>query len=176
MSYQEFLREIQKKGSKAHKISHCYGARDAWKWVRKNNWKSLGNNKCESSLYGAVISRVNQLLAEKVLEGHTLELPHQMGTFVLAAAPSAVSFEEGKMKDNYRVDWQKTLAYWYEDEEAKKSKSLIKRVQKYIYFIRYSKHKARYRNQKYYDFRINRSLVRALGKKADNEKLKVLIY
>lgn len=176
MSYQEFLNKIQRCGSKPHNISHCYGARDAWKWVRKNKWESLKGYKCSSSLYGAVIDEVNKMLSEKLLEGHSVDLPHQMGTLRLIAKEGKTGFLEGKIRNNYRVDWKKTLECWYEDDDARKQKIKIKRVQKYIYSLEYLKQHARYRNQKFYQFRVNRSLVRALGDKIENERLNALIY
>lgn len=176
MKYQEFLNDLQKKGSKPHSISHCLGARDAWKKIRKDKWGYLKGNKCSSSLYGAVIDEVNKILSEMLLEGHKIELPHQMGSIELIAAQSKLDYKDGKLKSNYRIDWKKTLEYWYEDNEARRDRRCIKRVQKYIYSILYSKHNARYRNQKFYQFRANRSLVRTLGNKIENEKLNALIY
>lgn len=176
MSYKEFLKNVQKQGSKPHTISHCLGARDAWKWVRKNKWSLLKGNACSSSTYGAVIDEVNKVLSEKLLEGHSIVLPHQMGILKLVAIHSKLSFKDGKLENNYRTDWKKTLEYWYEDEEAFREKKCIKRVQKLLYAIKYLKASARYKNQKYYQFRLNRSLVRALGNKIENEKLNALIY
>lgn len=176
MEYQEFLNKLHRNGSKPHNISHCLGAREAWKWVRKNRWKSLKGQKCSSSTYGAVIDKVNKLIVESMFEGHEIVLPYQMGAFKLAATPAKVDIKDGCIKSNYRIDWKKTLEYWYNDAEAKRQRKHVKRIQKYIYSILYSKEKAAYRNQRYYQFRPNRSLVRTLGRKIDNQKLNALIY
>lgn len=176
MGYQEFLRVLQKQGSKAYKISKCLGARDAWKWVRKNKWELLDKQQCSHTLYGAVVNEMNKILAEQLLEGHQIILPYQMGSLELVAKKERVSFKEGSLHTNYRTDWKKTLKYWYEDEEALREHKQIKRVQKYIYSIKYRKHSAKYKNQRHYMFRANRSLVRALGNKIENEKMNALIY
>lgn len=176
MAYQEFLNDIQKKGSKPHHIGHCLGARDAWKWVRKNKWKLLKGHKFCPQLYGALIGRVNTLLIEKLLEGHQIVLPHLMGSLELVGTPAKLKEEKGKLKTNYRVDWKKTLECWYNDEEARNERIKVKRIQKYLYSIKYSKSTSNYRNQKFYNLRLNRSLVRTLGKKIENEKLNALIY
>ena len=176
MNYQEFLTSLQKQGSKPHKLSHSLGARDAWKWVRRNKWEATQHTPVNSSLYGAVISRVNQLLVEKLLEGHIIEFPYQMGILEFTASLAKLEYKDGEIKDNYRIDWKKTLEYWYEDAEAFKNRKLIKRVQHYICKIHYSKLKARYKNQKYYDLRLNRSLVRAMGDKIANERINAKIY
>ena len=174
-NYQEFLNKLQKQGSKPHTISHCLGARDAWKWVRKNKWKVLKGQKCSSALYGALIMEVNKLLVEELFEGHLIEFPHNMGTLMLTGTPAKLRYKEGKLYNNYRTDWEKTLKYWFEDDEARKNKQVIKRVQNTIYNIKYSKRNACYKNQRYYHMRINRSLVRALGKKIKGQKLNALI-
>lgn len=176
MEYKSFLRQLQKQGSKPHRISHCYGVRDAWKWVRKNQWKALKGTHCSSSTYGAIINLTNKLLVEMLFEGHRIPLPYRMGTLELIATPASIKSLGGEVKSNYRTDWKKTLEYWHEDKEALQQRKRIKRVQKFIYSFYYSKHTAAYRNQRYYQFRVNRSLVRLLGEKIENEKLNALIY
>ena len=176
MEYHEFLQEVQKPGSKPHTISHCLGSRDAWKWVRKSKWKPLKGYRCSSSLYSEIINEMNLYNLEQLLAGHQVILPHQMGALELIGVSPKVSFEEGSVKSNYRIDWQKTLQYWYEERDARVEKKLVKRVQGIIPSLRYSKKQARYKNQKFYQFRPNRSVVRLLGRKAENEKINALIY
>jgi len=163
MEYQAFLNRLQKRGSKRHVITHCLGARDAWKWVRKNKWKRLGGYSCSQSLYGSIIDQVNKLLVEQMMEGHIIDLPMQMGSLYVASIPARVEYDEGRLKTNYRVDWLKTLKLWYEDKEALESHKTIKRVQKDIVYIGYDKSKANFTNKRFYLFRANRSLVRKVG-------------
>lgn len=176
MDYQEFLNKVQKKGSKPYRIGHCYGARDSWKWVRKNKWKALKGEKCSSDLYSSVIKGVNKLLIEQLFTGHRVFLPHQMGNLILSATPAKLHEEGGKIKNNYRPDWKRTLENWYKDDAMFNERKCVKRVQEYIYKLHYSKNSANYRNQKYYHFIPCRSFVRSLGKKIDNQKLNALIY
>lgn len=164
MNYQSFLSRLQKKGSKPHKIAHCLGVRDAWKWVRKNKWEALNYNHCDSKLYSTIINKVHQAFVEYLINGHTIDFPHQMGGISICSYPSKVIFVNGKVSNNYRADWKKTLKLWFEDEEAFKSRIVVKRRQNNIYFIRYNKNRAKYHNMKLYQFRANRSLVRKVGK------------
>lgn len=176
MGYEEFLNKLQKRGSKPHSISHCFGARDAYKWVRKNKWTALKGSKCTDSEYSAVISLVNKHLVELILSGHSIEFPHQMGSLKVVGVPAKVGYVEGKLTNNYRVDWKKTLEYWYNDSEARENRQKVKRISSCIYHIVYDKTCARFRNRKFYQYRINRSLGKALGKKAENQKINTLIY
>lgn len=164
MDYQEFLNRLQKRGSKPHRISHCYGARDAWRWVRGNKWQAFNGHPFPQSLYSHIVGAVNQFLIEQLLEGHKIHLPCGMGTLYLASIPSKVHLEGSSLKTNYRTDWQKTLRLWYDDADARNKHQLVKRIQKDIVFIKYDKSGANYTNKKYYHFRANRSLVRKVGK------------
>ena len=162
-TYQEFLNRLQKRGSKPHKISHCLGTRDAWRWVRHNHWQKTGGQPVDQLLYSRIINEVNKILVEKMLEGHVFDIPFRMGSLLIASMPAKVEMVDGQLQTNYRTDWLKTLQYFYEDEEGRNSHKTIKRVQPEIYFIKYSKHGARFHNRMFYQFRANRSLVRKLG-------------
>lgn len=174
MSYQAFLNRLQKRGSKPHSISHCLGARDAWKWVRKNKWELLNHHPVSHSLYSCVIDSINQILVEQILEGHKVDMPCGMGSFYLSGVPARVAMEEGKMKTNYRTDWLKTLELWYADEEARNSHKTVKRVQSEIISIRYDKTRAHYTNKRFYLFRANRSFVRKVGRAIEERKVNVM--
>lgn len=169
--YQEFLNRLQKCGSKPYKIKHCLGSRDAWKWVRRNKWKAFDGKPCEQSLYSCIVDEVNKILAEELLEGHDIELPYQMGNLILRKTPAKVTMEDGVIKSNYRTDWKKTCRYMYEDEEAFGQHQRVKRIEPYIYHIKYYKRRARFQNRWFYQFRPNRSLVRALGKAIDERRV-----
>ena len=170
--YQQFLNQLQKRGSKPHTIGHCLGARDAWKWVRRNKWQRTKGRWVSQSLYSSIIDAVNQALAEQLIEGHEIELPMRMGSFYIASMSSKVVIEDGQMKTNYRTDWLKTLKLWYEDEEARNTHRPIKRIQKDIYFIRYDKRKATFTNRRFYIFRANRSLVRKVGRAIEDGSIR----
>lgn len=163
-AYQEYLNKLQKRGSKPHYIKHCFGSRDAWKWVRKNKWKAFGGKPCDQSMYSNVVSYVNQLLVEKLLEGHDIELPYRMGNIRLSSTETKVSIQDGVIKTNCCTDWKKTLEYWYEDKGAMEAHKTIKWVQRRLVFITYDKKSANYINKRFYSFRPNRSFLKTLGR------------
>ena len=169
--YQKFLRDLQKWGSKPHKIGHCLGTRDAWKWVRKNKWEALGGKPFDQLMYSKIINNVNKALVEQLLDGHEIEFPFQMGSLILKSRPVVVKFKKGKLINNYRIDWEKTLNYWFEDKEALKKREVVKRIQKNIYSIKYQKDKAKFKNRHFYLFRANRNLVKSLGNVIENGRV-----
>ena len=168
--YQEFVGKLQKRGSKPHKISHCLGARDAFNWVRSNHWKATKGKPVDKLLYSQIISEIHKLLVEMLLDGHEIEFPYQMGSLILTRTPAKVTFENGELKTNYRTDWKKTLDYRFNEDPS--GHKLIKRVQPFIYSIRYSKRKAKYHNRVFYLFRANRSLVKTLGAAVERQRMK----
>jgi len=161
MNYQQFLNKIQKKGSKPHRIAHCLGVRDAWKWMRKNKWKYL--NPCPQTLYHTIISTVNKHITDILIEGHSVHLPYGMGSIELHSSSPKLERKNGEWKTNYRTDWPKTLKLWYSDEEAMLNHYHVKKQEKIIYYIRYMKTNANYHNKRYYKMRFNRSLIKKLG-------------
>lgn len=171
MDYQDYLSEIQRRGSHSHQISHCLGVRDAWKWVRKNYWEDLNKVPCDASLYSKIVNTVNLFLVNQLLEGHYIQFPHQMGGLKLTSRAIKIALEGDVVKNNYPVDWKKTLRYWYEDTQAREAKQCIKRIQKRKYFIRYVRFGTFYKNRRLYTFRINRSLAKKLGKKVTEERV-----
>ena len=171
VNYTEFLNKLQKKGSKPHRLTHCRGSRDAWKWVRKNKWKALGGTPCDQSLYSKIIDTVNKYLIEQLFEGHEIEFPHQMGTMRVTSFPSRIYMKDGEIVTNYRTDWKKTLELWYADEEARNTHKPIKKVTRRKYHIKYDKHKARYSNRRFYTLRLNRSLSRSFWKAVEEGKI-----
>ena len=169
--YQEFVGKLQKRGSKPHKISHCLGSRDAWKWVRKNKWEALHGEPFDQLLYSKIINEVDKYLVESLFEGHEIEFPHQMGGLILLKNKPKVALEGDKIKDNYLVDWKKTLEYWYEHPEARETHRPIKRVSNELFYILYTKKKAVYSKKRFYNFRINRSMLRTLGRLIETRKI-----
>jgi hypothetical protein len=169
--YQEFLNRLQKRGSKPHRISHCLGARDAFHWVRKNKWKALDGSTCSKLLYGKIIHEVHRELVDMLLEGHEIEFPYQMGSLVLNCIPAKVYDIDGQIFTNYKRDWKKTLEYLYTDKEALEGHKRIRRIAPYVYNVRYYKRKAKFRNRRLYSFRVNRSLVRLVGKAVEKGKV-----
>lgn len=170
--YQEFLSRLQKRGPRTHTIRHCLGSRDAFHWVRKNKWEALDGKHCDKLLYSRIISEVNKILAEQLLEGHRIEFPYQMGELVLNKTPNKVYFDENdEVKNTYGVDWKRTLEYWYENPEAADTHIPLKLIQKHRCFIRYYKRNAHFKNRLFYSFRTSKTLLKRMGKMIRTRKI-----
>lgn len=174
MGYQEFRDFIQKKGQKSYfKIRNSYGVYNAYKDIRKNKWFDIGRPLTEHEFY-SIIRAINNILANDIANGVQITLPYKMGQLELRKSKRGVRLVKGKLKNSYPIDWDKTVKLWYEDREAKNNKILIRKESKYVYYIKYSKFKARYENQSFYEFALNRSIKLALKNNIKNNKIDAL--
>lgn len=143
------------------KVSNSWGIYDAYKLMRKNKWYDIGRPLREHEFY-KIIRSINDLIAAEAGMGGTITLPMRMGTLELRKFQPDVRFVEGKLRISYPVDWESTLKLWFMDEEAKRSKILIRLEEKDVYKVKYCKHKANYENKSFYEFSLNRKVKQAL--------------
>ena len=171
MAYEEFRSKIlHLKNTRKSKVNNSLGVYDAYKWIRKNRWLNIGRCLTEHEFY-SIIRKVNNYLADSFLQGNDIKLPHRMGRIELRKYDVRVSFDGEKVKTNLPIDWDKTLKLWYEDEEAYKEKTLVKVEEKEIFKVYYNKQLAKYNNQVFYEFKVNRELKKALKKNIKDGKI-----
>lgn len=169
MTYRNFrLRTLRAVGKKKFKITHSYGTKQGWRYLKKNKWFS-GEPVTEKQ-FGSIIRRVNELLIEQFLKGSDIVFPYKMGKLELRKMPASIRFEDGELKTNLPVDWKRTLQLWYEDEEAKNNKTLIRKEYKEVFRIIYNKSKAVYKNKCFYNFIPNRDFKKKLSDSINNNE------
>lgn len=161
----DFRREILRvNGPRRHKVNNSNGVYDAYKWIRKNKWLDIGRPLTEHEFY-TIVRQVNNYLADELLQGQDIVLPHRLGRIELRKYATRMSFENGVLRTNLPVDWDRTLKLWSEDEEAYKDRTLIKMEEKEIFKVFYNKKTANYSNKSFYEFEVNRDLKRRLKQK-----------
>ena len=171
MEYNEFLNQVLKKSqSKKCKVRNSFGIYDCYKYIRKNQWYNIGRPLKEHEFY-SIIRSVNVLLADGLANGNDIHFPHGMGVLEVRKFPRGVKIIDGKLVNTYPVDWNKTLKLWYEDEEAKNNKAVIRFENDYIYQVLYNKYKANYGNLCFYEFDLNRFIKVALRDNINKGKI-----
>ena len=170
----DFRKEVLKVNkSRKHKVSNSYGLKDAYNYFIKN---ILKDNKIRiSSLeFSKIIKKINNYLVDNFIKGNEIQFPSRMGKLELIKFDTKFNIENGKIKNNLPVDWDKTLKLWEEDEESYKKKTLVKMGEKAIYKIIYNKVLANYTNQNFYDFNPNRTLKLKVKKAIKDNTLDAL--
>lgn len=167
----DFLNSIKKVNEpRTHKVNNSIGVYSAYKWIRKNKWLNIGRPLTEHEFY-SIIRKVNDYLADSLLHGEDIKLPHRMGRIELRKYDVRMSFDGNKVKTNLPIDWDRTLKLWYEDEESYKNKTLIKVEEKEIFKVYYNKQLADYNNQVFYEFNVNRELKKRLKQRIKEGRL-----
>lgn len=174
MDYREFSSEIRKtRAHKTAKVRNSWGVYQAYKLMRKNSWYDIDRPLKEKEFY-AIIRGINDLLAKNISNGIDVKFPWGMGGLEIHRVKCGVSLVDGKVKNTYLISWPETLKLWYEDEEARNNKSLVRQEQEYIYLISYTKRNASYTNQCYYQFAPNRFARIALQENVKKGKIETL--
>lgn len=82
-----------------------------------------------------------------------------------------MSIVDNKLRINYPVNWHDTIKLWFEDEEARKNKTLLRDESREGYTIKYNKYDANYENKCFYEFAVNRFIKKALKDEIKNNKI-----
>jgi hypothetical protein len=106
----------------------------------------------------------NEYFMETIFDKYGWESAYTLSSTDTIVSGSTSSKLKSIHVTNYLVDWKKTLEFWYNDKEARDKHQKIKRIQNNIYYLKYDKKKAVYRNKRFYLFRLNRSFAKKVGK------------
>ena len=174
MSLKNFSVNIKKANTKKRfKITNSINLKKYWRWLKKNKWLNLSCPITEAQS-GIIIKTINNYYKERLLQGREVILPHRMGRLSIKKYHIGVSIRNGKLIIPYKPDWQKTLKLWYEDEEARKNKTLIRFETDTRYKIIYSTHYAVYENKIFYKFTPVRSFKIELKNRCKESDFDVL--
>lgn len=175
MTEQEFINATKKVSSRRrHKITHSYGVYDAYKYYRKNKPKEK-QYIIKDVTYYKIIRKINNILKEMLIEGNDIKFPCRMGNLELRKSNTGVYFKDGKVMNNYPIDWNTTLKLWYEDKESKEKKALVKKVTDTVFKVYYNKKTANYKNKAVFDFKLNRDIKNKLKLRIQEGKLDAFI-
>ena len=175
-SFEEFRSEITKQRSKkTAKVNNSWGIYDIYKHIRRNKWYDIGRPLTEHEFY-YIIRNVNRHLAENIANGKPVKFPAAMGKLELRKHGTGVSIVGGKLRNRYPIDWMETLRLWYEDEEEKDKKTLVRREVPEVFYVKYDKEDATYENKIFYQFVLNRFIKRKLSGNIREGKVDTLWY
>lgn len=171
-SYKDFKSVIQGlQNTRTHKVTNSLGSYNAYKYIRKNKWFNIGRPLTEHEFY-QIIRRINNYLAEDLINGNDVIFPNRMGKLELRKRNSLPIIDKnGNLKVTYAIDWDSTLKLWYEDEEAFNNKTLVRLPERNIFRIKYNKNTANYNNKSFMEFQVNRNIKTRLKQKIKNNEI-----
>ena len=162
MTREEFIKEVKRlNDTRIHKVTNSIGVYDAYKYIRKQKWYDIGRPLKEGEFY-RIIRKINTYLAQELIKGKELKLPHKMGTLEIRKRPTRVSIVDGKLVTTLPINWDATLKLWYEDKEAFENKTLVRLESEEVFKVYYNKKDANYVNKSFYEFKPNRDIQRSL--------------
>lgn len=172
IEYNEFKSSIQHlQENRTHKITNSLGVYNAYKFIRKNKWFNIGRPLTEHEFY-QIIRRINNYLAEELVNGNDIIFPNRMGKLELRKRNSLPVIDKNRsLKVTYAIDWDNTLKLWYNDEEAFNNKTLVKLPERNIFRVKYNKDTANYENKSFMEFQINRDIKTRLKQKIKNNEI-----
>ena len=149
-------------GPRKHKVTNSLGVYDAYKYIRKNKWFNIGRKLTEHEFY-SIIRKINDLLADNIVSGTEIILPYRMGKLELRKKAAVIKVNNnGEVKTNLPIDWDRTLKLWCEDKESMEKKTLVRVEEKELFRVFYNRMKCNYNNCSFYEFNVNRNIKKRL--------------
>lgn len=175
MEFEEFNKKIKKLDSKNKDftVTNSFGVYDCYKAIRKHQWFNIGRPLKEKEFY-AIIRGINRLLAEEIVMGNPVKFPAQMGLLELHKFQVGVSIVNGRLKNTYPIDWNKTIKLWWENKEAHEKKILVRNEESWVYRVKYCINNAKYENKMFYQFVLNSFIKKALKNNIKKRKIDAL--
>ena len=156
MTFEEYDRQLRRVHDKREVLKpHAYTMRTIYRWYRKSH-----KNNMTEKLFDSVIRRVNEKIAEHMFKGEQFKIPHRMGSMELRKVHHKLVRKNGKLSN--RIDWKATREMWYEDEDARNRKILIRYEDTISYQIYYNKFQCNCDNIKFYEIHTTRNLKRKI--------------
>lgn len=153
-----------RKGKSKEKVKIDIHTEDFFNYYKKYTFD--GNSESKFFLtpkqYGAFIKTVFDELTDKIIyENYEFKVPYKMGTICIRKYQKKIKIVDGKVQNNFPVDWNETLKLWERDEEAKRKKVLVKHLNKhsdgFIYKWQWIRNRADIPNRHYWYFRPTRT-------------------
>lgn len=176
--YDDYIKEVKKVwGPREHRITNSFGIYDAFKFYRKNKLPDKKFVLTDSEYY-EINRKCTQYLLEHLLRYSKVPLPLKFGDIELRSrALEGPKIDEwGRYINKAPIDWDATLKLWFEHEDARVNKILVRSNTKEITRILYLKRNAKYKHQRYVLFQPARSiklLLKSLLEKGLIEGIKI---
>ena len=173
LTFEQFRRAVTTRSPRgATKVRNSWGVYDYYKYYRvhrPNEHKYV----LEESAFFAIIRKVNKLIVEEICRTGFFQFPHRMGGIKILRKPIKAYFHNGVARSNRAVDWDKTLEFWYNNEEAYKNRDVIYRNDTEKVKAMYVRSIAIFKNKIWYNFSLCRTAMNAVRRAFNSGELKL---
>lgn len=171
MDVKEYMRSVRKLNDpRKTVISNSYGLNDAYKYFKKNKPEHLKHSISRAD-FGRAVRAVNLILRDMLLNSKDIIFPEGMGGLELRKVKARIQFQNNWLRTNLRVNWNETLKLWYEDEEARKNKKLVRYETDELFRVFYNRGFIRHKNSWYFRWLTNRNFKKLLKEKVKNKEV-----
>lgn len=162
--FEDYLKEVKNvSGSRKHKITGSQNTISGFNYYRKIRPKEK-EFTLKDKEYLSIIREMNKLVADYLIENKFIRLPSGFGYFeILKKETSSWINEDGKFASNKVVDMNSTIKLWYEDEECRVNKTLVRYDNEFLFRIKYPLNGRMYKDNFYFSMKFNRVLRQRLS-------------
>lgn len=162
-SFEEYLKEAKNVHSnRKHKITGSQNTISGFHYYRKIRPKEK-EFTLKDKEYLSIIREMNNLVADYLVENKSIRLPAGFGKLEIVKYETKCWIDEnGKLISTKKIDMHSTFKLWYEDEESRLNKTLVRYNDEFIFRIKYPPKGRMYRYNGYYSIKFNRQLQQKL--------------
>lgn len=162
-SFEDYAKEVQNvHGKRKHKITGSQNTISGFSYYRKIRPKEK-EFVLKDKEYLSIIREMNNLVADYLIENKSIRLPAGFGKLeVVKYETKSWIDESGKFISTKKVDMNSTIRLWYEDEESRINKTLVRYDDEFVFRFNYPQHGRMYKYNGYYSIKFNRQLQQKL--------------
>lgn len=154
------------------KKNNYYGLKNYYNYY-KNRYKTAVDEKT----FSKVVKDIHKEFLHQLETADTVELPCDMGYLSIKIKKAKAWFDENnKIIVDRPINWLKTLKLWDNDEEAKKTKKVIRSDSPFKIRTIYRKGKAKFKYMNFYAFEITDDNKAELYRKINEEEVHLIYY
>ena len=158
-SFEDFLKTNRDLSlPRPHRIKKSYHTINGLTYYRRVRPKDLDFiiDQCQ---YLSIIREMNLLMVDRLVVNKSFTLPSGMGKLEIVKMESASWIDKnGKLGTNRPVNYLETNRLWYEDEEARLNKTLVRYDTDATFRLKYKMRGRLYKNCRYFSIQFGRHI------------------
>ena len=164
VSFDEFRTQLLKRNSKKDfRIKNSLGSKYIYRAVDKSN----PLRQVSETDFLHIVRTVNNYLVQELINGQSVTIPF-IGIFYIQKRELKTFIKDNKLITRRKIDWYSTHKLWYEDEQAKRDKILVRFPNTDTYELKWFK--LHFKNMRYFKFKLHRTFEAKLREQLKDNK------